>query len=91
MCFFWTQNNEPTAHSIWEKYLDDLAQVLAEESTARGRIKSGTTEQPVNPQATVDDQQSELYDEGFVTQVRRPEQLEEQRWSRRLEIHLRKL
>ena len=79
------QNNEPTAapQSGENSDLDDLAQVLAEESTEPApdiELNQETTEQPVNPQATVDDQQSELYDEGFAAgRAAALSELEEQR------------
>ena len=65
------QNSEPTAAPQFgeDSDLDDFAQVLAEESTEPApdiELNQETTEQPVNPQETVDDQQSELYDEGFA-------------------------
>ena len=78
-------NSEPTAaHQSEENSdLDDLAQVLAEESTEPApdiELNQETTEQPVNPQATVDDQQSELYDEGFAAgRAAALSELEEQR------------
>ena len=79
------QNSEPTAapQSGENSDLDDLAQVLAEESTEPeqdNELNQETTEQPVNPQATVDDQQSELYDEGFAAgRAAALSELEEQR------------
>ena len=79
------QNSEPTAapQSGEDSDLDDLAQVLAEESTEPApdiEFNQETTEQPVNPQATVDDQQSELYDEGFAAgRAAALSELEEQR------------
>ena len=79
------QNSEPTAapQSGENSDLDDLAQVLAEESTEAApeiELNQETTEQPVNPQATVDDQQSELYDEGFAAgRAAALSELEEQR------------
>ena len=79
------QNSEPTAapQSGENSDLDDLAQVLAEESTEPApdiELNQETTEQPVNPQATVDDQQSELYDEGFAAgRAAALSELEEQR------------
>ena len=79
------QNSEPTAalQSGENSDLDDLAQVLAEESTEPApdiEFNQETTEQPVNPQATVDDQQSELYDEGFAAgRAAALSELEEQR------------
>ena len=79
------QNSEPTAApQLGENSdLDDLAQVLAEESTEPApdiELNQETTEQPVNPQATVDDQQSELYDEGFAAgRAAALSELEEQR------------
>ncbi len=78
-------NSEPTAAPQSEENsdLDDLAQVLAEESTEPApdiELNQETTEQPVNPQATVDDQQSELYDEGFAAgRAAALSELEEQR------------
>ena len=79
------QNSEPTAapQSGENSDIDDLAQVLAEESTEPApdiELNQETTEQPVNPQATVDDQQSELYDEGFAAgRAAALSELEEQR------------
>ena len=79
------QNSEPTAapQSGEDSDLDDLAQVLAEESTEPApdiEFNQETTEQPFNPQATVDDQQSELYDEGFAAgRAAALSELEEQR------------
>jgi len=79
------QNSEPTAapQPGENSDLDDLAQVLAEESTEPApdiELNQETTEQPVNPQATVDDQQSELYDEGFAAgRAAALSELEEQR------------
>ena len=79
------KNSEPTAapQSGENSDLDDLAQVLAEESTEPApeiELNQETTEQPVNPQATVDDQQSELYDEGFAAgRAAALSELEEQR------------
>ncbi|MEK9881168.1 MAG: FliH/SctL family protein [Paracoccaceae bacterium] len=79
------QNSEPTAapQSGENSDLDDLAQVLAEESTEPApdiELNQETTEQPVNPQATVDDQQSDLYDEGFAAgRAAALSELEEQR------------
>lgn len=78
-------NSEPTAAPQSEENsdLDDLAQVLAEESTEPApdiELNQETAEQPVNPQATVDDQQSELYDEGFAAgRAAALSELEEQR------------
>ena len=79
------RNSEPTSapQSEEKSDLDDLAQVLAEESTEPApdiELNQETTEQPVNPQATVDDQQSELYDEGFAAgRAAALSELEEQR------------
>ena len=79
------QNSEPTAapQSGENSDLDDLAQVLAEESTEPeqdNELNQETTEQPLNPQANVDDQQSELYDEGFAAgRAAALSELEEQR------------
>ena len=79
------QNSEPTAapQSGENSDLDDLAQVLAEESTEPeqdNELNQETTEQPLNPQANVDDQQSELYDEGFAAgRAAAMSELEEQR------------
>ena len=79
------QNSEPTAapQSDENSDLDDLAQVLAEESTEPAsdiELNQETAEQPVNPQATVDDQQSDLYDEGFAAgRAAALSELEEQR------------
>ena len=79
------QASEPTAAPQSEENsdLDDLAQVLAEESIEPAsdiELNQETTEQPVNPQATVDDQQSELYDEGFAAgRAAALSELEEQR------------
>ena len=79
------QNSEPTAapQSGENSDLDDLAQVLAEESTEAApeiELNQETAEQPVNPQATVDDQQSDLYDEGFAAgRAAALSELEEQR------------
>ena len=79
------QNSEPTAapQSGENSDLDDLAQVLAEESTEPApdiELNQETTEERVNPQATVDDQQSELYDEGFAAgRAAALSELEEQR------------
>ena len=79
------QNSEPTAapQSGENSDLDDLAQVLAEESTEPeqdNELNQETTEQSVNPQTTVDDQQSELYDEGFAAgRAAALSELEEQR------------
>ena len=79
------QNSEPNAAPQSEENcdIDDLAQVLAEESTEPApdiELNQETTEQPVNPQATVDDQQSELYDEGFAAgRAAALSELEEQR------------
>ena len=79
------QNSEPAAapQSGENSDLDDLAQVLAEESTEPApeiELNQETTEQPVNPQATVDDQQSDLYDEGFAAgRAAALSELEEQR------------
>ncbi|MGA0428341.1 MAG: FliH/SctL family protein [Paracoccaceae bacterium] len=60
-----------------------MAQVLAEESTEPAsdiELNQETAEQPVNPQATVDDQQSDLYDEGFAAgRAAALSELEEQR------------
>jgi len=78
-------NSEPTAAPQSEENsdLDDLAQVLAEESTEPAsdiELNQETAEQPVNPQATVDDQQSDLYDEGFAAgRAAALSELEEQR------------
>ncbi|MGA0371078.1 MAG: FliH/SctL family protein [Paracoccaceae bacterium] len=78
-------NSEPTAAPQSEENsdLDDLAQVLAEESTEPAsdiELNQETAEQPVNPQATVDDQQSDLYDEGFAAgRAAALTELEEQR------------
>jgi len=78
-------NSEPTAAPQSEENsdLDDLAQVLAEESTEPASdidLNQETAEQPVNPQATVDDQQSDLYDEGFAAgRAAALSELEEQR------------
>ena len=78
-------NSDPTAAPQSEENsdLDDLAQVLAEESTEPApdiELNQETTEQPVNPQATVDDQQSELYEEGFAAgRAAALSELEEQR------------
>ncbi|NCW55626.1 MAG: hypothetical protein EBV97_17895, partial [Rhodobacteraceae bacterium] len=78
-------NSEPTAAPQSEENsdLDDLAQVLAEESIEPApdiELNQETTEQPVNPQATVDDQQSDLYDEGFAAgRAAALSELEEQR------------
>ena len=79
------QNSEPTAalQSGENSDLDDLAQVLAEESTEPeqdNELNQETTEQPLNPQANVDDQKSELYDEGFAAgRAAALSELEEQR------------
>ena len=79
------QNSEPTAapQSGEDSDLDDLAQVLAEESTEPApdiELNQETTEQPLNPQANVDDQKSELYDEGFAAgRAAALSELEEQR------------
>ena len=79
------QNSEPAAapQSGENSDLDDLAQVLAEESTEPApdiELNQETTEERVNPQATVDDQQSELYDEGFAAgRAAALSELEEQR------------
>ena len=79
------QNSEPTAApQLGENSdLDDLAQVLAEESTEPeqdNELNQETTEQPLNPQANVDDQKSELYDEGFAAgRAAALSELEEQR------------
>ena len=79
------QNGEPTAapQSGENSDLDDLAQVLAEESTEPeqdNELNQETTEQPLNPQANVDDQKSELYDEGFAAgRAAALSELEEQR------------
>ena len=77
------QNSEPTAapQSGEDSDLDDLAQVLAERALSPPDIEFNqeTTEQPVNPQATVDDQQSELYDEGSPPVAQLLSELEEQR------------
>jgi flagellar biosynthesis/type III secretory pathway protein FliH len=78
-------NSEPTAAPQSEENndLDDLAQVLAEESTEPAsdiELNQETAEQPVNPQATVDDQQSDLYDQGFAAgRAAALSELEEQR------------
>ena len=79
------QNSEPTAapQSGENSDLDDLAQVPAEESTEPeqdNELNQETTEQPLNPQANVDDQKSELYDEGFAAgRAAALSELEEQR------------
>ena len=79
------QDSEPSAAPQSEENsdLDDLAQVLAEEETESAQeaeLNQDATEQPVNPQVTGDDQQSELYDEGFAAgRAAALSELEEQR------------
>ena len=79
------KNSEPNAAPQSEENsdLDDLAQVLAEESTEPApviELNQEATEQPVNLQAAVDDQQSEFYDEGFAAgRAAALSELEEQR------------
>ena len=80
-----TLNDDTTAapQSKENSDLNDLAQVLAEESTEPApdiELNQETTEQRDNSQATVDDQQSELYDEGFAAgRAAALSELEEQR------------
>ena len=79
------QNSAPAAKPQSEESsdLDDLAQVLAEESPEPAQnveLNQEITDQAINPQATVDDQQSELYDEGFAAgRAAALSELEEQR------------